>query len=488
MRRTLQLATFGFWAVMVVLLVRKQSPAPSASVSRLPDAPVAEHEEWFGVYRDGRKVGHAHRITARTPGGYAFDEDSAFSMAMLGVPQSLRTSLHTETDEGFTLESFRFALVSPATSFAARGESDGKQLVITYGAEGQPASHLALPLKEPISLPSTLRPRIIAAHDPPGSTYTVPVFNPLTMQNAPMTVTVEARETIAGPDGPIETVRLAEEHHGIRARAWIESDGTVAREEAALGFTLERESREKATERPPGDEPVDLALSSRIPLEGTVVDPRNAAYLTLRISGSAAERVPSDPPRQRVSAGLLSIAREAPPDARPLAGEALAARDAKLVAYLAPAPFIESDDPGIVAAAREAVGDERDAGAAARRLVAWVNENVRKEPSLTIPSAREVLASRRGDCNEHAVLLTALARAAGIPARMVAGAMLVENAFFYHAWTELWLGRWISADAVFNQFPTDVTHVKLADGSPEHMMDLAGVIGNLTFRTEEGRR
>jgi hypothetical protein len=488
MKRTLQLATVGFWAVMVLLLVRKQSSEPGASVARLPEARLTEHDEWFGVYRDGRKIGHAHRITARTAGGYAFDEESAFSMAMLGTPQSLRTSLHTETDQSFTLQSFRFALLSPATSFSAQGESDGKQLVVTYGAAGQAANHLTLPLKEPISLPSTLRPRILAAHDPPGTTYTLPVFNPLTMQNAPMTVTVEGRETVAGPDGPVETVRLAEEHHGVRARAWIESDGTVLREEAALGFTLERESREKATARPPGDAPVDLALSSRIPLEGRVVDPRNAERLTLRMGGPAAARVPDDPPRQRVSADLLSISRETVPDAQTLADEASAARDATLAPYLAPSPFIESDDPGIVAAAREAVGDERDATAAARRLVAWVNEYVRKEPSLTIPSAREVLQSRRGDCNEHAVLLTALARAAGIPARMVAGAMLVENAFFYHAWTELWLGRWISADAVFNQLPTDVTHVKLADGSPEHMMDLAGTIGNLTFRTEEAQR
>ena len=100
----------------------------------------------------------------------------------------------------------------------------------------------------------------------------------------------------------------------------------------------------------------------------------------------------------------------------------------------------------IVATARAIVGAERDATAAARALVAWVNAHLEQAPSVTVPSAREVLAARRGDCNEHAVLLTVLARAAGIPARLVAGAMYLDGAFYYHAWTELWLGAWITAE------------------------------------------
>ena len=39
-----------------------------------------------------------------------------------------------------------------------------------------------------------------------------------------------------------------------------------------------------------------------------------------------------------------------------------------------------------------------------------------------MPSALETLKHRQGDCNEHAVLLTALARASGIPATYGSGA------------------------------------------------------------------
>lgn len=55
--------------------------------------------------------------------------------------------------------------------------------------------------------------------------------------------------------------------------------------------------------------------------------------------------------------------------------------------------------------------------------------------------ASRVAISREGDCSEHAVLLTALARATGHPARVVLGVLLAQHegdAYAYgHAWTEI---------------------------------------------------
>jgi transglutaminase-like putative cysteine protease len=177
----------------------------------------------------------------------------------------------------------------------------------------------------------------------------------------------------------------------------------------------------------------------------------------------------------------VRIVREELPAPLPL--PLVAPDDAR--AALAPSPLIESDDATIVATARRVVGDATDAVTATRRLVEWVGEHLEKAPSVTVPSAREVLAAGRGDCNEHAALLTALARAAGIPARVVAGAVYADDAFYYHAWTEVWLGRWVSADSVFGQLPADATHVKLVAGDAEHYAALAGTIGKLAFTLEE---
>jgi transglutaminase-like putative cysteine protease len=371
-------------------------------------------------------------------------------------------------------------LISPATVFTARGVVAKDKLDIVYGPEGQSA-RMELPLTDPLYLPSTLRPRVLAGDAAPGTRYTVPVFSPLTMRNEPMTVIVEGSEPVTNGGAPVATIRVAEEYAGLRTHAWLEPSGAVVREEAALGFVLERETRERALTEATATAPVDLVGVSRIPLDGEIPDPRAVSRLSLRVTGAARDHVPDDPPRQRMRDGLVDILREDVPAAG-AAADGPPARE-----YTAPAPFIESDDAAIVARARAIVGDVSDRAEAARRLVAWVASHVEKAPSVTVPSAREVLSSLRGDCNEHAVLLTALARAAGIPARVVAGAVYANDGFYYHAWTEVWLGRWVSADAVFDQLPADATHVKLVEGGPERHIALAGTIGQLAFRIEEVR-
>lgn len=491
MKHLLTVLVVVLWIGMVAVLVQKQVPqhsTPLTELAELPPGASREREEWFGVFQSGQKIGYSHRVVARTEGGYSFHEDSSFTLAMLGTVQNLQTTLAAETDASYGLESFRFGLISPAASFAASGKNEGKRLVVRYGPSGS-ESQLEIPLTEPIHLPSTLRPRLVRSDAPPGTRYTASVFSPLTMRNEPITLVMEGRETVQTPDGPVEAIRVSEKHQGIEASAWLAPDGTVLREQGTLGFTLERvASREAALAGISAAAPIDLVSKTRIPITGLIESPRELASLRLRMTGAALDRVPDDPPRQRVQADVLRISREAMPGGLAPGMPPRGADAVALASYIDPSPFIESDDPAIVSLARAIVGGEQDPVVAARKLVAWVNLNLVKEPALTVPSAREVAKSRRGDCNEHAVLLTALARAVGIPSRVVAGAVYGDlgdpgdPGFYYHAWSELWLGSWVSADAVFDQMPVDATHVKLLEGGPERHIALAEVIGQLQFQ------
>jgi transglutaminase-like putative cysteine protease len=117
----------------------------------------------------------------------------------------------------------------------------------------------------------------------------------------------------------------------------------------------------------------------------------------------------------------------------------------------------------------------------ARLLTEWVHRHIEKRPVVSLPDALSTLANRMGDCNEHAVLLAALARAAGIPARVEAGLVYLQGKFYYHAWNLLFIGRWVTADALFGQLPADATHIRLVTGSVQQQADLMGVIGNITI-------
>lgn len=97
--------------------------------------------------------------------------------------------------------------------------------------------------------------------------------------------------------------------------------------------------------------------------------------------------------------------------------------------------------------------------------------------------ASKVAATRRGDCTEHAVLLAALARGLGMPARVVVGVVLIETAAgvqaFGHAWNEVHTGdRWQLTDATEPESGPAVVRVRylpfiaLENEGPGYAMDL----------------
>jgi transglutaminase-like putative cysteine protease len=117
-----------------------------------------------------------------------------------------------------------------------------------------------------------------------------------------------------------------------------------------------------------------------------------------------------------------------------------------------PSWFVDADDPAVVAL-REALGpvSPRDGPAAIARLVGRHIE--RKDLERLLDRASTVAVRREGDCTEHAVLTAAVARAAGLAARVVFGVALVagDAGRVYglgHAWAEVHDGRhWQISDA-----------------------------------------
>ncbi len=145
--------------------------------------------------------------------------------------------------------------------------------------------------------------------------------------------------------------------------------------------------------------------------------------------------------------------------------------------YLAATAFLQSGDPRIRKLAAETVGDETDPYRAACRLNDWVYRHIRKEFTPAMSNALDTLKSRRGDCGEHAALFVALCRAAGVPAREVAGLAYTDaggGILGGHAWAEVHVdGRWMAMDPTFGQKSADALHIKVAEGG---MSDMGGML------------
>lgn len=142
---------------------------------------------------------------------------------------------------------------------------------------------------------------------------------------------------------------------------------------------------------------------------------------------------------------------------------------------------VESDHPEIVALSQKLVGNEKDAYAAAKKIVLWVHDHMKADYGASADRASDVLHQMKGDCTEHALLSVALLRAAGIPAKRVDGVVYVRNsdgvpALYWHEWVEAWVGEWTQLDPTFDQVVADATHLQLGEEGSAEITPLIGAL------------
>ncbi len=354
------------------------------------------------------------------------------------------------------------------------------QLRMAFGGRLRRGRHTTTRVLDPFTLELRTRAFQVDA----DSTFIVPDsadFDSTTMAWVPVRFdTVRAvRIDVSGPgEGPLTW--------------WVDAQGHVVRGTLPLGFTIERTAFELAYENFRRRDTLRLMRASASPGPGTIVpttllnagihaDPADAPVLRVRLGGGRLDALDLVGGRQRLDGDTLTVRRESA--AELAGGYALPHADSTPVGAYDADFLMTSLDRRIRTQARQVAGGERDPARVAAALTHWVAHTVRAEPSTAFPQASGVLIRRRGDCNEHTVLFVALARALGLPARPVAGLLLVDGRYYYHAWAEVYLGDWVAVDPTLDQFPADVAHLRLVADGLARPTDLAPRVGRLTIDT-----
>jgi hypothetical protein len=332
-------------------------------------------------------------------------------------------------------------------------------------------------------LAAALKPLVATQQLEPGKEHFFTVFDPATLSQQITSVKIEAREEIPVGDKMEAAIRLRQKYKGLSVVSWIDGQGRTLKEESPGGFALRREAPQRARSLDGSRAvPLDMIARTSIPVGEAISQPEAKSALQLKLSGVNLANFALNQGRQKFSKDELRIERE---KLNPARTYKIPMQDRRFTSFLQPTAFLQSDHPRIGELVRRILGGETDAHKAVLRLKNWVYREIEKEPTVSIPNALEVLQTRKGDCNEHTVLFNALARAAGIPAKTVVGVVYLRGAFYYHAWSEVWLGAWVSLDSVLNQFPADVTHIKFIEGEIDRQMDILQLIGNLKIEVSK---
>lgn len=465
---------------------------------------------YYSLDLGGQQVGFASSSIDTLADTVYVRDHMLLEIPALGTLQRVEARTDADLTRSLQLRGFRATLRGDGVRFSATGQVTGDTLLSIEIESADSRQTVQVPMDEPITLPALLPLQIVFGSEPEvGNEYRIKMFDPLLLRERYLTVTVTAESTLLVPDSAawdstaslwvaarwdtLNAWHIVQDDGGLSVQSWIDELGQVVEATSPVGFTMRRTAFEIASlnfQRREvdaaelaiglgGDIIRQTAIASNVPLETGDLE-----ELRVHLRGVDLDEFDLSGGRQTLLGDTLVIRRETEHQLTYDPERFTAARMRELSEWIGPEPLVQSRDPRILAQSRQITrrylsGRRRNYVRAAELLNEWVYESIEKRITISVPSAVEVLETRRGDCNEHTVLYVALARAAGIPARTAAGLVYSDGSFFYHAWPEVYLNGWVAADPTFGQFPADAAHLRFTIGGLARQMELVRLIGRL---------
>ena len=472
MKKAVLMAACAFWPQFIAA-----QPIDLASIAG---------EHWYGVYLGGEKAGYASSgVKLDDQGRVLVYEDSRFQVTMNGIRQDMRIASSRIYDPAGPLLEVHVQIDDPAgpTTFDCVVEQDEMIFRSTIGSEKKEAR---LPKPQETLHDALHQYHLTRKEARVGDEATFHVFEPtynLELNGVARIVGIEER-IFDGASTRVFKIEETLEPLGVETTSYVTESGVKLEDHVAGIITMRLEQEALAKDVNYSN---DVIVSNAAMIDTPIANPRTRNELKLILRGPFKrehlfndERQYLHPDGDRYLFTATKIALGDFEQAK------LPIADPDVTEWLKPTMFVQSDNPKIVAKAKEIVGDETNALKISEKLCTWVYDHVHTTFSARLTNALEVLDNLQGDCTEHSILFIALARAAGLPAREVAGLIYVESerpGFYFHQWATVWVGKWIDVDPTFNQPLADVTHIKLAEGDLLSQAKLIPIIGQISVET-----
>jgi hypothetical protein len=457
-----------------------------------------------------RQIGFASSSIDTATATISVDDYLVADLPVGGRTHRASARTHVVLTRALHTKAFAITFEGDAEPIVARGRIVGDSVLVLMLASGAnaPVDTQHIKLTGPILLP-TLLPLAVALGEQPslGKKYKFPVFDPVGLTTREVSLNVAAESSFVVNDSSTLD-RVTGQWRGVQPdtlhafriltdtgagaagfTGWIDEQGRVV-QTSQLGFDLRRLPYEVAFEnwRLAAAKRGGIAASRAVTQDRDILETtaiaanrrldENVASLKATLSNADLRGFDLTSSRQRLRGDTLTITREG--QSALAAAYSLPDGGRRMMPELTMAePLVQSNHPEIVKLAQRLARGQRDPRVVAERINRWVYDSLTKRITFGIPSALQVLRARGGDCNEHAQLFVALARAAGIPARVDGGLAYINGKFYYHAWPEIFLRDWVPVDPTFGQFPADAAHLRFTIGGLGRQAEMIRLMGRL---------
>ncbi len=268
----------------------------------------------------------------------------------------------------------------------------------------------------------------------------------------------------------IETL-FATETESALTKNWVNPKGEIIKSVSQDGFTLFQCTRDEA-ERIDGSIRAAQLIETKIPVQATIEQLR-PAHVTFLIDstkvdpyGLLSRKVNQEAKSLSALGAALTIHRAIPTDPIPPGVTQDPIHESHLAKF-------DSDAPQLKTFLSELPENLPDALSTASKLTGGVFRKVEKAPlSRDFSTPSQVVQQRKGDCKALSILLVAVLRERGIPARAASGLRIVRGKngdqlyAIYHMWVEAWVGdRWMPLDPFAGSTGVGADHIKFSESS-----------------------
>lgn len=449
------------------------------------DAPPVS-ERWFGIYVNNERVGFYRQRIDKSDDGYRFDGNGSVRVKVMSFSKEASMRETYLVSKNLALRSFDVEQTVNGSSSHLIGKVNGNTVNIKSETNGKIIDRM-LKFKGEVYPAPVLNFYPLMRGVSAGTSYKVQAFDPEEIKIK------EIQITVIGEDKTAEGRPALKLRNNLYPFAnndiWVDSQGNTLEESVREGLVITREEQPKVI----GTFISDWAIAKKdliydfslVRIQPPIKEPKKLIGLAVEISDwNDALPLLQEGGQQVEKRGNGKVIFKTGSLAQ--ASSELKSRKPS-DAQISPADKIESDATEIMDQAKALAAGTKNNEELARVLSSWTADWL-KDSIDDGGSAVESFKSKSGNCQTHARLYTALARAAGIPTRFVSGLVYLEGkGFLYHSWAESFIGdHWVSIDPTYNQLPADPTHLKLLEGHlPEDMAPIIAIIGRIKMTVVE---
>ena len=461
-----------------IILLCSTLVAVAAPFSRIAAPPLSER--WFGVFVNSERVGFFRQQIAAEGDGYRMEGSGTVQINVMNAAKKVSMRETYLVTKSLALCSFEVEQSVNGSSSHVTGMVSRNAIHIKSEALGK-ITEKTLTISGDVYPPPALNLYPLMRGVSAGASYSLQAFDPEEVRIKDVLITVLGESTTK--DG-LPALKLRNNLYPyVTNDIWVDSRGNTLEESVRDGLVTTKAELPTAL----GAFVSDWVLARKdLIYDFSMVRIQPPIKEAKKVIGLAVEITGWNDALPLLQGGGQQVTIAAPGRVIFKTGTlALTSLDLKAEkptgAQLQPADKIESDAAEIRAQASVLAEGVKNRDELVRAIVSWTAAWLRD----TVDdggSAVESFTSRSGNCQTHARLYTAVARAAGISTRFVSGLVHVEGkGFLYHSWAESFIGnRWVSVDPTYNQFPADPTHFKLLEGHlSEDLAPILAVIGRI---------